>query len=133
MFAQEKIEAVKSAAAGTWIGKYFPGETQIDRNGEEEVVYFADQRRASAEEAIQDAIAIKNAVNNTPNREDQMSLTATEKKALEVIDELRDSGHGDDDISDAMRDGEYLEDEGISQEVAELVYDHVTMRNRIVG
>ena len=62
-----------------------------------------------------------------------MSLTATEKKALVVIDDLRDSGHGDDDISDAMRDGEYLEDEGISQEVAELVYDHVTMRNRIVG
>jgi len=58
-------------------------------------------------------------------------LTATEKKALKVIQELYDSGHGDDDISDAMQDGEYLKDEGISQEVAETVYNHVTSRNRI--
>ena len=62
-----------------------------------------------------------------------MSLTATEKKALDIIDELRDIGRGDDDIADAMKDGEYLKDEGIRQEVAELVYNHVTMRNRIVG
>jgi len=61
MYAPEKIEAVKSDTVGSWIGKYYPGETQINRDGEiEEVVYYAEHRKETAEEAIHDAIAMKN-------------------------------------------------------------------------
>ena len=60
MIAIEKFEVVKSNSTGTWIGKYFPDLTQTNRNDEfEEVVYYADCRRNTVEEAFQDAIALK--------------------------------------------------------------------------
>ena len=60
MDANERFEVVKSNATGSWIGKYFSGETKINRDNElEDVVYYADCRRDTAEEAFKDAMALK--------------------------------------------------------------------------
>lgn len=53
MLAQEKVEAVKSTGSKKWIGKYYVGELD-DKN--EEIVYYADKRRDTCEDAIEDAM-----------------------------------------------------------------------------
>ena len=60
-----------------------------------------------------------------------MTRTTDESEALEIITSLHDAGFGDLDIADAMRDGEYLEKNSISQAVSELIYNHVTQRDQI--